>query len=276
MTNPLSGSGGGARISTTVKQYDPAKGYGFLVPVDGPPEIFCRDSALAAVGLETLLAGTTVSCETVQGRRGPEVARILAVDFSTASSGPATPAPAPVNPRMAAGPGVSGRVVRAPVKWFHPVKGYGFLKPEDGSDDVFCHLTAVQESGRDTLPSGAVVTCEIVPGDKGPQVSRILSVEPPTVGAVPVERSQLFDARQSGPQADAALPADGVFQGTVKFFDAARGFGFVVPEEGGPEVFVHCSVLFRSGMTGLDTGQRVLVRAESVPRGLQATDIEPL
>ncbi len=96
MTNPLSGSGDGARISTTVKQYDPAKGYGFLVPVDGPPEIFCRDSALAAVGLDTLLAGTTVSCETVQGRRGPEVSRILAVDFSTASSGPATPAPAPV------------------------------------------------------------------------------------------------------------------------------------------------------------------------------------
>ena len=173
MTNPLSGSGDGARISTTVKQYDPAKGYGFLVPVDGPPEIFCRDSALAAVGLETLLAGTTVSCETVQGRRGPEVARILAVDFSTASSGPATPAPAPVNPRMAAGPGVSGRVVRAPVKWFHPVKGYGFLKPEDGSVDVFCHLTAVQESGRDTLPSSAVVT--------GIRVARASTITPQTV-----------------------------------------------------------------------------------------------
>ena len=64
--------------------------------------------------------------------------------------------------------------------------------------------------------------------------------------------------------------------GTVKFFDPARGFGFVVPDSGGREVYVHSSVLFRSGMTDLAPGQRVFVRAESVPRGLQATDIEPL
>ena len=64
--------------------------------------------------------------------------------------------------------------------------------------------------------------------------------------------------------------------GTVKFFDPERGFGFVVPDEGDREVFVHSSVLFRSGMTDLEPGQRVLVRAESVSRGLQATQIEPL
>ena len=56
----------------------------------------------------------------------------------------------------------------------------------------------------------------------------------------------------------------------------ARGFGFVVPDEGGREVFVHSTVLFRSGMTDMLPGQRVFVRAESVPRGLQATEIEPL
>ena len=64
--------------------------------------------------------------------------------------------------------------------------------------------------------------------------------------------------------------------GTVKFFNRARGLGFVVPDEGGREVFVHSSVLFRSGMTDLEPGQRVFVRDESVPRGLQATGIEPL
>ena len=285
MTDPFSNPGAGARISATVKWYNPAKAYGFLVPEDGSPDIYCRDSALAAVGLDTLLAGATVDCETVRGQRGPEVSRILSVDFSMASPRTASSARAPGNGRMADGPGMGqagaaeagpGRRIAALVKWFLPMKGYGFLEPEDGSPDVFCHLSAVEASGRDTLPQGGVVTCEIVPGDRGPQVSRILSVDPPAAGHGAAELSQSFDAgyprRQAGPPTSAVveLPA------TVKFFDPARGFGFVVPDAGGREVFVHASVLFRSGMTDLAPGQRVFVRAESVPRGLQATEIEPL
>ena len=54
------------------------------------------------------------------------------------------------------------------------------------------------------------------------------------------------------------------------------GFGFILPDDGGPEVFVHCNVLFRSGMTDLTPGQRVFVSAERVPRGIQATGIEPI
>ena len=165
MTYPFSGSGAGTRISATVKWYDPAKGYGFLVPGDGSPDIYCREAALAAVGLDTLLAGTTVSCETAQGQRGPEVSRIHAVDFSTASPRTASFARTSGDGPSAAGPGAaqagaaaSGRRVRALVKWFMPTKGYGFLEPEDGSADLFCHMTAVQASGRDTLPEGAAVS----------------------------------------------------------------------------------------------------------------------
>ena len=282
MTYPVSGFDDRTHISTAVKWYDPAKGYGFLVPDDGSPDIYCRAPALAAVGLETLLAGAAVACETAQGLRGPEVSRIISVDFSATAPRQASFANAQGNGRMAASPGTdeassaaSGRTVRAIVKWFHPVKGYGFLEPEDGSADVFCHLTAAQASGHDTLPQGAAVSCEIVQGDRGPQASRILSVEPAT-GPGPADRGQPFDARYPGPQA--AAPASSFMEvpGTVKFFDPARGFGFVVPDDGGREVFVHSSVLFRSGMTDLAPGQRVFVRAESVPRGLQATDIEPL
>ena len=77
----------GARISAAVKWYNPAKAFGFLVPQDGSPDIYCRNFALAAVGLDTLFAGATVDCASVQGQRGPEVSRLLAVDFSTASPG---------------------------------------------------------------------------------------------------------------------------------------------------------------------------------------------
>ena len=285
MTNRFSNADAGARVSATVKWYDPAKAYGFLVPDDGSPDIYCRGSALAAVGLDTLLAGATVDCETAQGRRGPEVSRILAVDFSTASPRTESFARAPGNGRMADGPGIGrtdaaeagpGRRIAALVKWFMPTKGYGFLEPEDGSPDVFCHLGAVEASGRETLPQGGVVTCEIVPGDRGPQVSRILSVEPPAAGHGAAERGPSLDGGYPGPQAGAPAPAAAESPATVKFFDPARGFGFVVPDGGGREVFVHASVLFRSGMTDLEPGQRVFVRTERVPRGLQATEIEPL
>lgn len=62
----------------------------------------------------------------------------------------------------------------------------------------------------------------------------------------------------------------------VEFLDPARGFGFVVQDGGGPEGFVHFSIVFRSGRSDLAPGQRVFVRAETAPRGLQATEIEPL
>ena len=285
MNYAYSNAGAGARISATVKWYNPARAYGFLVPEDGSPDIYCRDTALAAVGLDTLLAGATVQCETVQGRRGPEVSRILAVDFSAASPQASSFAPMAGNGRMAAGPGIDravpaeagpGRRITALVKWFMPTKGYGFLEPEDGSPDVFCHVSAVEASGRDTLPQGGVVTCEIAHGDRGPQVSRILSVDPPAAGHGSAERSQPFDSGYSGPQPGAPTSAVLELPATVKFFDPARGFGFVMPDEGGPEVFVHSSIVFRSGMSDLAPGQRVFVRAESVPRGLQATEIEPL
>ena len=170
----------------------------------------------------------------------------------------------------------SGRRLRAFVKWFLPVKGYGFLEPEDGSPDLFCHLSAVRASGHDTLPQGAAVTCEIVQGDRGPQVSRILAVEAPAAGPGPADRGgPRRDPRDRVPRGEASPAADMRLPGTVKFYDPARGFGFVVPDNGGREVFVHSSVLLRSGMGDLQPGQRVSVRAEQTPRGLQATDIEP-
>ncbi|MCY3673037.1 MAG: cold-shock protein [Alphaproteobacteria bacterium] len=276
MSYPFSQPEAGARTSATVKWYDAAKGYGFLVPDDGTPDIFCRAPILAAAGLVALLTDARVECETVLVERGREVSRILAVDFSAAL--PPVPPPArSFGDRLpAGGPAGPGRELRALVKWFDPAKGYGFLEPEDGSADLFCHLSTVQASGRETLPQGATVTCGTGQGDRGPQVSRILSVEPPAAGSGPVERSRPSRAGYSNVQGGPPPSADMELPGTVKFFDPARGFGFVVPDAGGREVFVHSSVLFRSGMTDLEPGQRVFVRAENVPRGLQATTIEAL
>ncbi|MDE0173256.1 MAG: cold shock domain-containing protein [Defluviicoccus sp.] len=265
----------GGRVSAPVKLYDAARGYGFLAPGGGLPDIFCHASVLREVGLDMLIEGATVTCETVRGDRGPQVARILAVDFSTA--GPARGAGRPPWEPAPAAPGPApGQPVRALVKWYVPAKGYGFLTPEDGTGDLFCHAAVVEASGREALPQGAAVTCEVARGEKGPQVSRIVSVEPvpkrefhavngpPSVS----HETAWHDREPAGPSVEVL--------GTVKFYDPVRGFGFVVPDEGGREVFVHMSALARSGLDDLQPGQRVSAWVKEVPRGLQATELAPI
>lgn len=277
MSELNSGTVSTARVSATVKLYDAEKGYGFLAPGGGLPDIFCHASALRKVGLYTLVQGAIVICDTVPGDRGPQVARIHSVDFSTAAAtrddGRTRGEPGSAR----AGPPASGDRVRAVVKWYVPVKGYGFLEPGDGGPDIFCHAAVVAASGRHTLPGGAAVTCEIVQGERGPQVSRILDVE--------VEAEPHRDAGSSRPRRPLPDPAwvDGEaaglavqVQGTVKFYDPGRGFGFVIPDGGGPEVFVHGSALSRSGLDGLQQGERVRVWIEEAPRGPQATEVEPI
>lgn len=62
------------------------------------------------------------------------------------------------------------------VKWFNPEKGYGFIRPEDGSGDVFVHISAVQKAGHTTLAEGARVSYELLPGRSGKMSAENLRV----------------------------------------------------------------------------------------------------
>lgn len=62
------------------------------------------------------------------------------------------------------------------VKWFNPEKGYGFIRPEDGSADVFVHISAVQKAGHTTLAEGARVSYELLPGHSGKMSAENLRV----------------------------------------------------------------------------------------------------
>ena len=276
MREGSSGSAPGAAVVATVKWFNPVKGFGFLTPTDGSPDIFCHLSAVARAGFDTLPEGATVTCEVEQARQGMQVWQIHAVDASTAS-----PARSGVPPRRDYGhlhgerAPASGRRVAAMVKWFNPAKGFGFLVPDDGSPDVFCHASAVQDAGYDTLLEGATVTCEVAEGRRGPAVSSIVAVDASTAMAEPAGR---FEPDRSRGQRrwDRSEPAGPVEEhhGSVKFYNAAKGYGFVVPDDGGPDVFVPGIVLNRAGLGGLETGQRVSVMVEQGKRGLQAADIE--
>ena len=139
---------------------------------------------------------------------------------------------------------------------------------------MFCHLTVVQASGHETLPQGATVTREIAQAAKGPQVSRILAVDDPAgwAGA----GANCLDHRQDPDPAWQDGGPTGVMvevQGTVKFYHPDRRCGFVLPDEGGQEAFVHMSALSRSGLDELQPGKRVSVWAEEAPRGRRAREI---
>ena len=130
-----------------------------------------------------------------------------------------------------------GRRVVAMVKWFSPEKGFGFLVPDDGSPDVFCHATAVRDAGYDTLPEGAIVTCEVAEGQRGPAVSSIVTVDASTATADGGGRDERWRERRDGRWGhDGTVgPVEERF-GLVKFYSAAQGYGLVVPDDGGPDI----------------------------------------
>jgi len=133
---------------------------------------------------------------------------------------------------------------RATVKWFNATKGFGFVTLEDGSD-AFCHASALSSLPTADLPQGATVYCEVAQGQRGMQVTNVQSVDLSTAEAQPfAPRGPRPQRAGGGPRESSAGPMGG---GHVKFFNEQKGFGFVVPETGGSDVYVHASALRRSG-----------------------------
>ena len=106
----------------------------------------------------------------------------------------------------------AGEEMNAVVKWFNPAKGFGFVQPEDGSPDAFLHVSILELADRRDVPDSSKIVCTIIQSPKGPQVTEIAEIVPPIPGlAVPDEQS------------DAELS-----EGTIKFFDDGKGFGFIM------------------------------------------------
>jgi cold shock protein len=81
-----------------------------------------------------------------------------------------------------------GAVVNAKVKWFRTDKGYGFVTPEDGTGDVFLHISVLKQLNLQDVPQGATIVCEVAQGQKGRQVVRVVQLDTSTAEAVPPPR----------------------------------------------------------------------------------------
>jgi CspA family cold shock protein len=167
--------------------------------------------------------------------------------------------------------------VRATVKWYNPTKGFGFVSPDDGSSDVFLHVSVVEQAGLQSLDEGSILVCDLADGQKGAQVSAIHSVE--AGSAQRSSRSGLGSGypRQSVSDYDdyGSKPSGGAtVEGTVKWFNPDKGFGFIMPDRGGKDVFVHIRAVERAGLSTLPENQRVRFTEKAGQKGPEADGIE--
>jgi cold shock protein len=163
-----------------------------------------------------------------------------------------------------ADPLTKGLTIEGVVKWFNAEKGYGFVEIAGGRGDAFLHLKTLRLLGRETLPSGAWVRAVVHTGARGAQVLRIDEVDVSSV----VERPERPTRR---PTHDASTAID--LTGKVKWFDGARGFGFVASDDFGKDVFIHITTLGASGVSRLSEGQSVTMRVVETPKGREAIAI---
>lgn len=169
------------------------------------------------------------------------------------------------------------------VKFFNAQKGFGFVVRDDGGEDVFVHISAVEQAGLTGLAEGQPLGFTLV--DRGGRISATelkIEGEPlPVQERAPREpREGGFGGdRDRGPRGGAAGGFGGAPQrqltgekatGTVKFFNAMKGFGFIQRDDGQPDAFVHISAVERAGMGSLNEGDRLQFEIEVDRRGKYA------
>jgi cold shock protein len=160
-------------------------------------------------------------------------------------------------------PPTPGRRVDATVKWFNASKGFGFVTLSDGSQDAFLPMAILRRAGYEDVREGSLITCEIGVGAKGPLVTNVLNVDSST--AVPPRTEVGIDRRPQRPSQ--------TLEGAVKWFEPEKGYGFISPDGGGKDVFIHITALRRSGVNALEPGQRVRVDVVDGRKGLEADRI---
>ena len=186
------------------------------------------------------------------------------------------------------------------VKWFNTAKGFGFIQPDDGGQDIFVHVSAVERAGLSQLDEGQTVNYDLeqdsrsgktaagnleITGSAPAGARPVKSPRPGGFGGGGGDRGGYSDrggggggfgaprggfndrggggggfgggggAGAGGARTAGAVMGSGT--GKVKWFNATKGFGFILPDEGGPDIFVHVSAVERAGLNSLNEGQTV-------------------
>ncbi len=156
--------------------------------------------------------------------------------------------------------------VTSTIKWFNTTKGFGFAVPNDDPCDAFIHITTLQDAGITELGEGAVISCCVVKGPKGALVTKVdhlidIGTDPaPITFRIEVSEDEVLET----------------MKGTVKWYKPEKGFGFIIPEDGQKDVFVHQTCLEKNKLDLLIPGQQVEMTIRTVAKGREVLEFSLL
>src|SRR5713101_85160 len=155
-------------LTGAIKWFDVSKGYGFIVPDNGMPDILLHVTCLRRDGFQVAYEGARVVVEVLQRQKGLQAFRVLSMDESTALH----PAQMPP-PRTHVTVTPTSGLERAQVKWFNRLRGFGLLTRGEGTPDIFVHMETLRRYGITELRPGQTVLVRFGPGPKGMMASEV-------------------------------------------------------------------------------------------------------
>ena len=155
--------------------------------------------------------------------------------------------------------------VSGTVKWFDPVKGFGFVLADNGGADILLHMNVLRNFGQSSVADGARIEMLVQQTERGVQASEVLSVSPPLGAQSTLPDIALLDEEE--------LAASPMQAARIKWFDKAKGFGFANVFGSAEDIFVHMDVLRQSGLSDLGPGEAIALRVIDGKRGRMAAEV---
>ena len=192
---------------------------------------------------------------------------------------------------------ISQASAKGKVKWFNATKGYGFITLDNGGD-AFCHASALQATGHSDVQPGTTIICDLADSQRGLQVVTVHSVDISTAEAPSRGPRREFGGGGGGGYGGGrdfggggrdfggggggyghhhhrdSGPSGPMVEGKIKFFNDQKGFGFVMPDNGSGDIYLHASALRRSGVQAVEPDQRIRYSTRQGNKGVEVDRVE--